>query len=195
MGSFKRFVISAGLVASAPLLLTTLGSFLILFNVINPMQLTFLTSFRVENRTGRPLWVTPVGTFNSGGKDVPPQFATGVLAVPAFRSKEFRVEPGASAWIHYDCDDINLTEIAARDAAGEYRQLVVDPDPPKRGYYRNRRDLYTLDSWDALSPAPADVLAAVRKPDPQRRLWALFATGFVVLALYRALLRAHRRTA
>lgn len=191
MNPFKRFVMLVGLVASAPLLLTTLASFLLLFNAINPMQLAFLSSFRVENRTGRPLWVTPVGTFHSGGKRVLPQFATGVLAVPAFRSKEIRVEPGGSAWVHYDCDDINVTEIVARAAGGNDRQLVVDPAPPKDGYYRNGSDLYVLDSWNALSPAPADVLAAVREPDRQWPLWGLVATGLVVLPLYRALWRAY----
>jgi hypothetical protein len=106
------------------------------FNAVNPMQLTFVTGFRVENRTSRPLWITPVGTLHAGGKHVLPQFAAGFPAIPAFRTKNLRIEPGGSTWISYDWDDINFSEVVVRNAEGEYRQLVVDPDPPKHSYYR-----------------------------------------------------------
>ena len=193
MRSPKRVIVLGGLILLTPLLLTSLASLLLLFNAVNPMQLTFVTGFRVENRTGRPLWITPVGTRHPEGKCVLPQFAASFPAIPAFRSKDLRIEPGGSTRILYDWDDINFSEVAVRNAEGEYRQLVVDPDPPKQDYYRNRQERYVLEDWESLPLADAGVLAVAREADRQWRLWGLFATGFVVLGLYLWLQRVYRR--
>jgi hypothetical protein len=189
-----RTVILGGLILLTPLLLTSLASILLILNSVNPMQLTFVTEFRVENQTTRPLWVTPIGTFNTGGKCVLPQFATSVPAIPAVRSRDLRLEPGGSTWIIYDWDDLNFSEIVVRDARGEYRQLVVDPDPPKRNYYRNKRERYVIEEWESLPAATANVLAAALNLDRQWWIWGLFAIGLIVMGLYRWLYRVYRLT-
>ncbi len=195
MQSPKTIAAMCGLILLTPLLLTSLASLLMLCNSVNPMQLTFVTRFRVENQTALPLWVTPVGTHNSGRKVVLPQFALSFPAIPAIRSRDFRVEPGGSTWIIYDWDDINFSEIVVRDAEGEYRQLVVDPNPPRVNYDRSKQERYVIEGWESLSQPATDVLAAARSPDRQWRLWGLFVTGFVVLGLYLWLWRVYRRVA
>src|SRR5262249_19339689 len=107
--------------------------------------------------------------------------------------KDLRIEPGGSTWIIYDWDDINFSEIVVRDAEGEYRQLVVDPDPPKRAYYRNKQDRYVIEDWESLPLAAANVLAVVQASDRSWRLWGLVTTGFVVMGLFLCLLRLYRR--
>jgi hypothetical protein len=188
-----KIAVLCGLILLTPLLLTSLASLLMLFNSVNPMQLTFVSSLRVDNRTTRPLWVTPLGTFNSGAKGVLPQFALSFPAFPAFRSRDLRVEPGGSTWITYDWDDINFSEIVVRDAEGKYRELVVDPNPPKVNYYRNKQERYVIEGWESLSQPAAEALAAAQSPDRQGRLWWLFLTGFVVLGLFIWLWRVYSR--
>jgi hypothetical protein len=191
----KKIAVLIGLSLLTPLLLTSLASLLMLFNSVNPMQLAFVSSFRVDNRTTQPLWVTPIGTFNSGAKGVLPQFALSFPAIPAFRSRDLRVESAGPIWIIYDCDDINFSEILVRDAQGEYRQPVVDPNPPKVNYYRNKQERYVIEGWELLSLPATDVVAAARSPDRQWRLWGLFVTGFVVMGLFLWLRRIYRRVA
>lgn len=148
------------------------------------MQLTFITEFEIENRTDQPLWVTPVGTFRSGGKSVLPQFSTPIPAIPAWRSRHLKIDPGARRRIYYDWDDINFSEIAIRDSAGVLRNLVVDPTPPTDQYYANRDDLYPIDNIHSLPNAPAGIHTALA-PNPRRIIfWTLAIMGLVAPFLF-----------
>lgn len=189
----KKTLLLVALILLAPLLLVSLASLLLIFGSINPMQLAFVSTFRVENRCTMPLWVTPVGTLNSGKKAVLPQFVTSLPALPAFHRKDIRVDPGGSVSIIYDWDDINFSEIVARNAEGEYRQLVVDPDPPKVNYYRNKQEAYLIEDWDGMPLAADDVLALAQEPDSSWLAWAFIMAGVAILGFYWWLLRVYRR--
>ena len=43
-----------------------------------------------------------------------------------------------------------ISEIVVRNADGEYRQLIVDPVPPKRGYYANTQEHFVIDNRGRL---------------------------------------------
>jgi hypothetical protein len=192
MHAVREALILCGLIVFSPLLLTSLFSLFFLFGSVNAFWVVFISRFRVENRTGAPLWITPVGTFNSGVKGVLPQFATSFPAFPAFRSRELRVDPGRSRRIRYDWDNINFSEIVVRNARGEYRQLIVDPDPPKKDYSPNRQEVYVIADFDSLSNVAQDVFAAASEAGKEHRFWLLFVTGFPVLGFYLWLLAAYR---
>lgn len=178
----RRWVV-AGLLLTIPLLLPTCCTLLVLVNSVNPMQLAFLTEFRVENRTDQTLWITPVGTVLSGQKHALPRYAAKFPAFPAFETGETRVEPGQAARICYDWDDINFTEIAVRGADGAWRQLVVDPSPPKDGYYANRQDAYAIESLASLPAASGEVLRAAQGTGTNR-IWILASAGLIGPALF-----------
>lgn len=190
MWSAKRVVLLGALIVLTPPL--AVSGMLVLAVLCDPMGEVFQASFRVENRTNQPLWITPVGTFNSGGKDVLPQYGSSYLP-GTIRSINLRIEPGGSTSITYDCDDINFSEIVVRNAAGEYRQVVVDPDPPKKNYYANDQKLFTIGDWETLPPAAANVVAVAQIPDGWWRNWGpVLATFAVTGGLYVWLLNVYR---
>ncbi len=182
MRTLRKVAFWAGMVVFSPLV-----SLLILFgSMLNFMQMAFLATFRIENRTDRLLWVTPVGTGKSREhkKAVLLRFAARFPALMALRSRDLPVEPGGSIGILYEWDNENFSEIVVRDSSGEYRQLVVDPDPPRGRSYPNRQELYVIDDWESLPPTEPDVLAVAQEPDPAWEEYGLIATGFVFLGLY-----------
>src|SRR5260370_34742030 len=76
------------------ILFAPLFAFLFLFNTVNAFQLLYVMSLRVVNRSSRPLWITPVGTFARGPKQVLPQFLLALPALPAFQERNHRVRLG-----------------------------------------------------------------------------------------------------
>lgn len=156
------------------------------------MQRMFITEFEIENRTDQAVWVTPVGTFRSGGKSVLPQFLAPFPAIPAWRSGHLRIDPGGKRRIYYDWDDINFSEIAIRDSSGLLRNLVVDPNPPTDQYYANRDDLYSIDNIHSLPNAPAGVHTAVAPNSRRFIFWTLAILGLVAPFLFRWLRRQLR---
>ena len=189
----QKLLVLGGLIILTPLLLCSLGLLLLLINSVNPIQITYLTRFRVENLTTRPLWLTPVGTFDSGRKSVLPLFARRLPAIPAFWTKNIRIDPGGRTWIIYHCSCSNGSGLVVLDAEGEFRQLIVDPDPSKRDRFKQER--YIIENWETLPRAAVSVLAVARAPDRRWWRWAIFATGFIVMPLYIWMLRHYRRLA
>lgn len=194
----KQRLLRIALVATAPFLLITCLLCLFLLNTVNPMQLEFITSFEIENRTQQPLWVTPVGTSRSGGKSVLPQYAASFPAIPAWSSRDLRINPGERRRIRYDWDDINFSHIAIRSSDGVVRSLIVDDTPPTDAYYANKADLYSIDDLQSLTMATRDVTAALVPSRHRLVLYPLVIAGIVAPFLFvwlRRRLRELARTA
>lgn len=73
-GGAQRLLYAAAAAATLPLVLWTL---LVIFSLINPMGLMFLTNFTVENNSGEKLWVTPIGAVGQDGKRRPLPLSVG----------------------------------------------------------------------------------------------------------------------
>jgi hypothetical protein len=192
--SSQRLVLRLALYATAPLLVMTGLLCLVLVNSVNPMQLIFIANFEVENKTQQPLWITPIGTTLSGGKSVLPQFFP-FPAIPVLQSRELRIEPGRRRRIHYDWDDINISEIAVRDSTGVLRSYVIDSSPPTDAYYANKEDEYAIADFQQL-PIASPTVAAATAPNPRRFVFPLVTVaGIVAPFVFRSLRRRLRELA
>jgi hypothetical protein len=108
---------------------------LFLFNAVNPMQLTFITEFTVENRTAEMLYITPIGTVGPQGRREPLPLAVWKAPwVPASVRGRFPVRSGEKITLYYDWDDINFSELVVETPAGDLRQLVVNANPTANQY-------------------------------------------------------------
>src|SRR5437016_2977192 len=166
------------------LLLAPVYSLLLPITWIFPFQLLYVMAFRVVNRTSRPIWITPVGTFDSGKKAILPQFVAVPPALPAFRERNRRVKPGSSKWIHFDRKGLGYYEIVVCNAEGEYRQLALDPVPSTENFYRHGSNQYIIEDWGSLAPVADDVLAATLAFDKGWLGWMVFLVGFAEVGFY-----------
>lgn len=148
-------------------LLGLLATSAFLVNPWNPMQLAFLTEFRVRNQLKEPVWITPIGSFTSGGKGVLPQFsAKEPPAIPAWQSTVLRVDPGTVRVVYYDWDDINFTELLVEFADGSQRLLLVDPNPPTDGYSPNKQKEYFISDRAKLHTVSKESVKAAHSRRP-----------------------------
>lgn len=152
---------------------------------MNPFgfQILYVMSFRVVNRTSRPIWITPVGTWDSRIKGILTQFIADFPAFFAFRERDLKVLPGGSRWIHFDRKGLDYYEIVVCNAEKEYRQFAIDPVPSKENLYR-RGETYIIEDWDSLVPVPNDVLAAALKSAKSWLMWMIFFVGFAMIFVY-----------
>jgi hypothetical protein len=165
------------------ILLSPLWPFLMLLNTVG-FQLLYVMAVRIANRTSRPLWVTLVGTYESGKKSLLREFATGFPAIPAIRGKNHRVKPGGSKWIYFDRKGFDYYEIAVRNAEGEYRELDVDPIPIGEIVYLQSDHQHVIDDLGSLVPVADDVLAAATERDTSWMPWVYFLVGSAVFVFY-----------
>lgn len=173
----KRRYLIAGAIISGLLTPLSLLPLLFVINSVNPMQLVFITSITVSNQSGRTLDVIPVGTFNNGEKGPLPTFYTQVPAIPHLGLPVYQVKNGAAQKILFDCDDINFSDFIVRDATGEHKLLVADPNPPKKNYYAPRQKTFIIPEWNRLSPIDNATLVAAT------RYRGLIKSGWMVLAM------------
>src|SRR5258708_12925807 len=82
------------------ILLSPLYSFLLPITSVG-FRLLYVMAFRVVNRTSQPIWVTPVGTFDSGEKAILPQFVAGLPPLPPFPHKNRRVPLPGPNRLHF----------------------------------------------------------------------------------------------
>ena len=123
----------------------------------------FLTTFTVENRLDRPVFVTPLGASGPAGERHPlPVSHDLIIAVPSAARGGYEVPPGGAVAITYDWDDINLSEIVVEDRGGVVGCLIADPDPTVNQYRPPPADRYLIRS-DVLVPVPAAVVSAARR--------------------------------
>jgi len=161
-----------------------------LINNVNPIHLFFLVEFRVINESDETVYITPVGTMRTLQKQryVLSRASPRLPGTPALRQGDIRLDPGESVRIIYDDEDIAASEIAVRNARGEYRQLVIS-DRQKRLTLDEETPEYTIRSFDRLAKIAPEVLAVAKEAGrSNRRVWIWMALwivpGFIPIALF-----------
>ena len=189
----RRIVLLILIVLTCLFLPQSCGSVLLLVNSVNPMQLVFITSFTVQNASGQPIDITPVGTRGSEGKkSLLPIFTTASPAFPAIKTRHFHIENGDSIAIRYDWDDVNFSEIVVRTSENHYHQLVVDPTPTDNQYHPPTSDHFVIPPISQLQPIDSPVLAAVQTSSKTHRLRMTWL-GLLSPLLLLCFLRLYRR--
>lgn len=148
---------------------------------VHAFQLMYLKPLRITNRTPRPVWVTPVGTWRSGVTGILDQFASRFPAIPAVSGRNRRMKPDGTRLWHFDRRGLVNYVLVVRNEAGEYRQRpaksISGEDPT-----RFDEDHFVIDDWEALEPVPAELLAMALRQDPNRTTCCVMLIGVAVLA-------------
>jgi hypothetical protein len=163
-----------------------------LINNVNPIHLFFLVEFRVISESDETIYITPVGTMRTLQKQryVLSRASPRLPGTPALRQGDIRLDPGESVRIIYDDEDIAASEIAVRNAQGEYRQLVISGRQKRltsdEGMPEN---VYTIGSFDRLSKISPEVLVVAKEAGrSNRRVWVWMALwivpGFIPIGLF-----------
>jgi hypothetical protein len=100
-------LILVSLILLSPLFLISLLPCLLYLGSLHPFHLVFIAPIIIENRTGRAIWVTPIGTHNSGKKYTLPQYAKKMPAIPVKQSQELLIEAGCSRKILYNISTVS----------------------------------------------------------------------------------------
>lgn len=158
----KEVLLLIGIITTTPFIL--LGA-MFLFNMINPMQLTFLTSFKVQNQSGQDVWITPIGTVGARGKKARlPVYSFPLPAIPAIKTGSFHLKDDQTIKIIYDWDDINFSEIAVESENRNFFQFTVDPKPTENRYHPLKTRQFIIPKIEELESIKSDVHnAATRK--------------------------------
>ena len=147
-------------ILTSPLILILL---LFVLNAFNPMQWVFLFSFEVKDNSNQTIWITPIGSIGfEGKKSRLPVFLNEVPAIPAIVYGGYRLDPGDSKTIVYDWDDINFSDIVVKDKSGEYRSLIVNPNPTERMYSTPTTNTFNIESWNSLTIADSRLVDIAR---------------------------------
>jgi hypothetical protein len=162
----------------------------LLINNVNPIHYAFLVEFQVVNGSGETIYITPIGAVRTVQKPrhVLLRASPRLPGTPALRQGDIRLDPGESLRIIYDADDVAASEIAVRNAQGEYRQLVIS-DRQKSLTLDEETPEYTIRSFDRLSKIAPDVLAIAKEAGRSNRgVWVWMALwvvpGFIPIALF-----------
>jgi len=134
-------------------------------------ETVFIADFVVENRTTEIVWITPIGARGEEGTRglLPVTIAGSPFHLPAFRYGDFRLNPGEAVTIYYDFDDVNLAEIAVRDARGRWKQIVVDPRPTADRYHAPQQQRFEVAGLNRLPPATEEGRKAIERADVRAR--------------------------
>jgi hypothetical protein len=182
------------LVLNGLLLPLTCVPALFLFNAVNPMQLTFITGFTVENRTESTIYVTPVGTVGAEGHRLPlPMAIWKAPWVPASQRGRFPVRSGETITLYYDWDDINFSELVVEAGDGELRQLVINTEPTANQYTVPRVTDFVIDDLDRLGPIDPRVREAHVAAQQPVRWWPIVTATATPAVTFVLLRRWYRR--
>ncbi|WNG17836.1 hypothetical protein [Cystobacter fuscus] len=119
----------------------------------------FVEPLTVENRTRQPLLITPVGTLYGREHKAPlPMVMLAMLPVLSPRAGPFPLGPDESVTLHYNADDITVSELVIEDERGHTRQLAVNPEQNKE--HGPLAERYVLEDIESLPEASPAVLAA-----------------------------------
>jgi hypothetical protein len=162
----------------------------LLINNVNPVHYGFLAEFQVVNESGETVYITPIGAVRTveRPRHVLVRASPRLPGTPALRQGDIRLDPGESLRIIYDRDDVAASEIAVRNAQGEYRQLVIS-DRQKSLILDEETPEYTIGSFKRLAKIAPEVLAVAKQADSaNRRIWFWMAlwiiAGFIPIALF-----------
>jgi hypothetical protein len=169
MSHIKQFTLLILIVITGLFMPLSCVPVLMIINSINPMQVSFLTEFIVENRTGQDIEFTPIGTFGKdGNKSHLPVYKSLNRASIASKIGGYHLGPGESKTIVYDWDDINLSEIAIRTKDGRFYQLVVDSNPTDRQYHPPETNRFVITPVAELEDIAPNVFKATNS---RRGIW------------------------
>jgi hypothetical protein len=186
---------------SLPLCCCPIG---LLINNVNPIHYAFLIEFQVVNESEETMYITPIGEVRTvqRPRHILLRASPRLPGTPALRQGDIRLDPGESLRIIYDADDVAASEIAVRNAQGEYRQLFIR-DRQKRLTLDEEMPEYTIGSFNRLAKIAPEVLAVAKEAGrANRRIWLRMAlwivAGFIPIALFRTwsglALRARRES-
>ena len=132
-------------------------------------------SFRIVNRSGETVYVTPVGKhIGTGSRFVLDQYAVEMPAIPVFKQGNFRLKANEPITIVVDMDDIRPSEILVRANNGSYKQIPIDLQS------------YAIDI-PVLSDLPSAnrvVMDAAIGSEYNWIYWAIICSGLLPLSLY-----------
>jgi len=172
---------------SLPLCCCPIG---LLINNVNPIHYAFLVEFQVVNESDETIYITPIGAVQTvqRPRHVLLRASPRLPGTPALRQGDIRLDPGESLRIIYDADDVAASEIAVRNAQGEYRQLVIR-DRQKGLTLDEETPEYTIGSFKRLAKIAPEVLAVAKEAGrANRRIWLRMAlwivAGFIPIALF-----------
>jgi hypothetical protein len=161
-----------------------------LINNVNLIHYAFLVEFQVVNESGETIYITPIGAVRTvqRPRHVLLRASPRLPGTPALRQGDIRLDPGESLRIIYDADDVAASEIAVRNAQGEYRQLVIS-DRQKGLTLDEETPEYTIGSFKRLAKIAPEVLAVAKEAGrANRRVWLWMAlwivAGFIPIALF-----------
>jgi len=153
-----KSLIRIALIATYPLLAVSVLAFGGL-----TFTVAFVAEFTVENKTDKPIAITPVGTIGKQGDRHPlPVCMWSFLPIWSAQRGGFDIPPGESIDIIYDMDDINFSEIVVHDQDGERGQLVVNSNPTNNQYHAPAQKRFVIDDLDSLAAIPEPVRKASR---------------------------------
>ncbi|MBL7214131.1 MAG: hypothetical protein ISS71_00470 [Phycisphaerae bacterium] len=154
---------------------------LLLLNSVNPMQWAFLTRFKVENRSGQDIRITPIGTRgDEGRKGRLPVYMIPLPALPSFRSGHYHLKNDQSITIWYDWDDVNFSEIAVRAKDGSYYEFIVDPNPLQNQYHPPTSKYFVIPNLKTLSIARPQIVDVVERPDRMGIYYVVLLAGIII---------------
>ena len=126
---------------------------LFLFDTINPENLSFLTRFEIENRSGESIRVWVAGTGDSGSLVPLPLYFSRIPGIPAFRAGGFEVPSGGRRAVNFDYDHHNFTLILILSETRGLLALPVDQNRRPGCCWRPLQDVYAVPSLHSLRAA------------------------------------------
>src|SRR5688572_29552266 len=132
-----------------------------LFWMSSGFAAVFVIDLTIENRTGRPLVVTPVGTARDGVRRRCPLHVM-VWHFPPLRAGGFRLGAGESITLYYDRDDVVFSDLLVEDERGQLFQLAADPEQTQL------QGIFVIDDVGMRTPAGPEVRQAAEKAP---RMW------------------------
>lgn len=161
-------------------------------NTVNPMALLFLVTFTVENQSGEPIHVTPIGAFDfSTARATLPITISKNFYLIGLSSREFTIPNGESVAITYDADDINFTELIVRTETGDTFSLTTNPN--SNNHLPPLAENFVIGPTSTLEKPTEEMLRAAR--DGRAFNWRLLLViliGLINPFLFGRQLRAYR---
>lgn len=138
------------------------------------MQVVFITSFTLENRTNEDIFITPLGAVDQeGDRDILPQYLSPFPAIPVLKNGNLKIKPGESKTIYYDWDDINFSEIFIKTKSSE-RVLIVDANPTRNQYHPPDSRHFVIKNLKVLKEPTSELRMAADVKD-----WAIWVLPIV----------------
>ena len=166
-------------------------------SAVNPMGVTFLTSFEVVNSTAENLIITPIGARGKEGtRGTLPISRSSRLYILSSQRRDFSLPAGSTLSLTYDWDDVQFSEILCRRADGSHVVLPTGLHPTE-GQYRPPPTLrFEIADLASLKPADDLQLAALgNQSGPGALLYSLAGVGLLSPVLLLFSLRLGRRNA